>query len=49
MTIAAPALGGSGDDEVFGGPGFDQFGQIVLLVLRVAPPAAVLWRHRARR
>jgi hypothetical protein len=47
ITLGALSLGGPGGDEVFGGPGFDQYAPLVLLIVGAAPPAAVLWR-RAR-
>jgi hypothetical protein len=47
LTVAALALGGPGGDVVFGGPGFDEYAPMVLLILGVLPPAALLWR-RAR-
>jgi hypothetical protein len=45
LTVALLTLGGPGEDIVFGGAGFSQYGVLVLLVLGVAPPAAVLWRR----
>jgi hypothetical protein len=47
LTLAGFTLGGPGDDIVFGGSGFDQYGVFVLLIVGVLPPAVVLWR-RAR-
>jgi len=48
LTLGALTLGGPGDDVVFGGPGFDQYGALVLLILGVLPAAAVLWRRPRR-
>jgi hypothetical protein len=48
FTVAALTLGGPGGDVIFGGPGFDEYAPLVLLVLGVLPAAALLWR-RARR
>lgn len=48
LTVGGLTLGGPGNDVVFGGPGFDQYAPLVLLILGVLPPAALLWR-RARR
>jgi hypothetical protein len=46
LTVAALTLSGPGGDLIFGGPGLDQFGPLVLLALGVLPPAVVLWRER---
>jgi hypothetical protein len=49
LTVAALSIGGPHGSVVFGGPGFDEYGALVLLVLGALPPAAVLWRHARRR
>ena len=49
LTIAALTLGGPGGDVIYGGPGFGEFGVIVLLVLGAAPPAVMLWRRGSGR
>lgn len=41
----ATSFGGFFDDVFFGGPGFDQFSFLVLLVLGAVPPALVLMRR----
>jgi hypothetical protein len=46
LTLGGLTLGGPGNDVVFGGPGFDQYAPLVLLILGVAPPAVLLWRAR---
>jgi hypothetical protein len=43
--ILATTFGGFFDDALFGGPGFDQFSPLVLLVLGVLPAAYVLARR----
>jgi hypothetical protein len=48
LTLAGFALGGPGDDIVFGGPGFDAYGVVVLLIVGVLLPAVVLWRRTGR-
>ena len=48
LTLAALALGGPGGDMVFGGPGFDEYAPLVLLIAGVVPPAAVLWSRTRR-
>lgn len=45
LTVAAMTLGGPGGDVIFGGPGIMEFAVLMLIILGVAPPAAVLWRH----
>jgi peptidoglycan biosynthesis protein MviN/MurJ (putative lipid II flippase) len=40
--LLATWFGGFFDDMLFGGPGFDQFSPLVLLVLGILPPALVL-------
>ena len=45
VTVALLTLGGPGEDIVFGGTGFSQYGVLVLLVLGVVPPAVVLRRN----
>jgi hypothetical protein len=47
LTLGGLTLGGPGDDIIFGGPGFDQYGAFVLLIVGALPPAWLLWR-RAR-
>lgn len=44
FTLAVMTFTGPGGDVVFGGPGFDQWGAAVLLVLGALPPGIVLWR-----
>jgi hypothetical protein len=46
MTVAVLALGGPGDDVVFGGAGIMEFAPLLLIVLGTLPPAAVLYRRR---
>lgn len=45
VTVAVLSLKGPGGDIVFGGAGLMEYAVLVLMVLGVAPPAAVLWRH----
>jgi hypothetical protein len=45
LTVAALAWGGPGGDVIFGGPGFDEYAPLVLLILGALPPAALLWRR----
>jgi len=49
LTVGALALGGPDGDVVFGGPGFDEYAPMVLLILGVLPPAALLWRRARQR
>jgi hypothetical protein len=46
LTVALLAFG-PGGSTIFGGPGFDAYSPLLLIILGVLPPAAVLWR-RAR-
>jgi hypothetical protein len=48
LAVAGLALGGPGGDVIFGGPGFDEYGPLILLVFGVLPPAALLWRRTRR-
>ena len=48
LTVAMLAFDGQGGSEIFGGPGFDEYSPLVLLVLGALPPAAVLRRHATR-
>jgi hypothetical protein len=45
LTVAVLSLGGPGDDIVYGGAGFMQYGTLLLIALGTLPPAAVLWRY----
>ncbi len=44
LTVAVMTLTGPGGDVVFGGPGFDAYSPLVLLVLGALPPGIVLSR-----
>ena len=48
LTVLAMAAGGPGGDVIFGGPGVMAYSPLLLLVMGAAPPAWVLWRHRAQ-
>jgi peptidoglycan biosynthesis protein MviN/MurJ (putative lipid II flippase) len=43
--LPATWFGAFFDDTLFGGPGFDQYSALVLLVLGILPPAVVLLRR----
>jgi hypothetical protein len=49
ITVAAMTLGLPNDDVILGGQGIMAYGALILIVLGVAPPAWVLWRHGIRR
>ena len=46
LTLLLLQLNGPGGDWAFGGPGFDQWGAAVLLILGTAPAGVLLWRRR---
>jgi hypothetical protein len=46
LTMVVLAFGAPGGSEIFGGPGFDKYSPLLLLILGVLPPLAVLRRHR---
>lgn len=45
LTVGGLALGGPGDDIVFGGVGITEYAPLLLLVLGALPPALLLWRR----
>jgi hypothetical protein len=45
LTVAVISMGGPGDDVILGGRGLMAYGALLLIVLGVAPPVWVLWRH----
>ncbi|MGA8547437.1 MAG: DUF6113 family protein [Mycobacterium sp.] len=49
VTVLLMLAGGPGGDVIFGGPGVQAYGPLLLLVGGVVPPAWVLWPRRAER
>ena len=49
LTVAAISVGGPADDVILGGKGLMAYGALLLIVLGVAPPVWVLWRHSLHR
>jgi hypothetical protein len=47
LTVAAMALGGPGDDIIFGGRGVMAYSPLLLLVAGLLPPAWVMWQRPA--
>ena len=45
LTVAVISMGGPADDIILGGRGVLAYGALLLIVLGVAPPVWVLWRH----
>lgn len=45
LTVAVMALGGPGDDVVFGGSGVLAYAALLLIGFGVLPPVYVLWRY----
>jgi hypothetical protein len=48
IAVSVMTLGLPNDDIILGGQGIMAYGALILIVLGVAPPAWVLWRHGAR-